>query len=73
MKSYIKETNKNIEYAYNKYKNYNEYKDLKEMCNKCECYCGKEHNYEECRNNNCFRFYLAYKYLLYLNTIEEIF
>ena len=48
-------------------------KDIKEMCNKCECYCGKEHNYEECRNNNCFRFYLAYKYLLYLNTIEEIF
>lgn len=34
--------------------------ELREMCKRCERYCGKEHDYKECRNELCFQFWLAY-------------
>lgn len=42
--------------------------ELKEMCGQCERYCGKEHNYEECRNMMCFKFFLAFAYLEWANS-----
>ena len=38
-------------------------KELRKMCDKCESYCGAEHDYVECKDNQCFKFYLAYEYL----------
>lgn len=37
--------------------------ELREMCKSCETYCGEEHNYDECKNKPCFRFWLGYEYL----------
>lgn len=45
-------------------------KELREMCKSCEVYCGKEHNYEECENKACFRFWLAYEYLQWVNAFS---
>lgn len=36
---------------------------LRNMCLRCEQYCGEKHDYSECRNEPCFTFWLAYKYL----------
>lgn len=37
---------------------------LHKMCNRCENFLGvKTHNYEECRDEECFKFYLAYSRL----------
>lgn len=53
-----------IEEAYNHIKPYIKYSgELKSMCSNCEKYCGDEHDYSECRNLNCFKFYLSYVYL----------
>lgn len=38
---------------------------LHEMCDSCECYCGKEHDYEECRNKPCFKLFLGYEYMVW--------
>ena len=38
-------------------------KELREMCENCDSYCGYEHDYGECENKPCFRFWLSYKYL----------
>lgn len=45
-------------------------KELREMCKCCETYCGKEHDYEECKDKQCFRFWLAYKYLNWCNAFN---
>lgn len=37
--------------------------ELREMCKSCEAYCGRKHDYDECKDKQCFRFWLAYKYL----------
>lgn len=42
--------------------------ELKEMCSCCECYCGEQHDYEECRKKPCFNFFLAFKYLEWNNS-----
>lgn len=42
--------------------------ELREMCKNCESYCGKQHNYEECYEKPCFKFWLAYKYLEWYNS-----
>lgn len=42
-------------------------RELREMCQNCEVYCGLEHEYEECRQKPCFRFWLAYKYIGWCN------
>ena len=45
-------------------------KELYEMCKHCERYCGKQHDYEECLNMQCFKFYLAYAYLDWCNNSD---
>lgn len=45
--------------------------ELKEMCSQYECYCGNEHDYEECRKKPCFNFYLAFKYLEWANSYHN--
>lgn len=63
-----------LEESYGHIKNYmkNEgaTKELREMCESCEAYCGKEHNYSECREKQCFRFWLAYEYLEWMESFE---
>ena len=44
---------------------------LKEMCQNCEAWCGKEHDYNECLNKPCFQFFLAYNYLEWSNSVKE--
>lgn len=44
--------------------------ELKEMCKICECWYGAKHDYNECRNKPCFRFWLAYQYLLWVTSWE---
>ena len=44
-------------------KNEDTTKELREMCKNCEGYCGKDHDYTECRDKPCFLFWLAYKHL----------
>lgn len=45
-------------------------KDLREMCKSCETYCGATHNYDECKDKPCFRFWLAYEYLNWVNAFS---
>ena len=57
--------NRKLEEAYAHIKPYikNE-SELFEMCMTCECWNGKDkHDYDECRNKPCFRFWLAFVYL----------
>lgn len=67
--------NRQLEESYKHIKPYmddeEEIKELYDMCKNCESYCGKEHDYEECREKNCFKFWLAYKYLEWENTYRR--
>ena len=62
-----KEFERRLEERYKSLKSYlndeDSCKELHDMCKQCECYCGNEHEYSECRDKNCFRFYLGYSYL----------
>lgn len=44
--------------------------ELNEMCQFCEKYCGKEHDYFECENMPCFRNWLAMVYLKWETSYE---
>lgn len=65
-------TERNLEEAYNHIKPYLSDKDctkeLREMCKNCEAYYGDEHDYTECRNRMCFKFFLAFEYLNWSNS-----
>lgn len=41
--------------------------ELYEMCKNCKNYCGEEHDYKECRQNQCFKNWLALEYLDWTN------
>ena len=43
---------------------------LREMCENCEMYCGKRHNYEYCKDNACFMNWLAFAYLDWATSYE---
>lgn len=43
--------------------------DLKEMCEKCEAFYGDDHDYNNCKKEMCFKFFLAYRYLNWCNYI----
>lgn len=45
-------------------------KELSGMCAVCEQYCGAEHDYTECYEKPCFRFWLAYEYLKWCNSFS---
>lgn len=47
-----------------------EQKCLREMCKRCEQYCGKDHDYHECKDMWCYKFYLAYVYLEWSTSFE---
>lgn len=70
-----KETERQIEECYNHIFNYlhNEdtTKELREMCKNCEAYCGSHHDFEECKDRPCFRFWLAYEYLEWNNSYKS--
>lgn len=58
-----------LEESYRHIKPYiNDDEELKKLCECCECYCGNNHNYEDCKNNQCFKMYLAYRYLEWCNS-----
>lgn len=66
-----KSTENNINEAYENIKQYlddeESTKDLREMCQNCEKYCGEQHDFEECEDLICFKFWLAYEYLEWSN------
>ena len=66
-----KKTKQQIEESYNHIKPYlKDDTERRDMCLRCECYMAPEHDYEDCRDMPCFRFYLAYKYLEWLNSSD---
>lgn len=44
--------------------------ELRAMCERCERYCGNEHDWNECLDMPCFQFYLAYEYLEWVNSSD---
>ena len=42
--------------------------ELFSMCKNCERWCGEEHDYSECRDLPCFKFWLGYEYLKWCNS-----
>lgn len=71
-----KETERQIEECYNHINSYlyseSATEELREMCKNCEVYSGTEHDFEECKDRHCFRFWLAYEYLEWLNSYGVI-
>lgn len=37
--------------------------DLLPICERCESFCGQEHDFEQCRNMPCFELWLSNEYL----------
>lgn len=74
MNNYPK-TENHIQEAYKHIKPYldseTDCKPLHDMCRNCERWCGTEHDYSECENMNCFKFYLAYEYLCWSEAWDE--
>lgn len=44
--------------------------ELRKMCAHCKKYCGKEHDFIECKDMMCFKFWLAYEYLKWCNSFR---
>ena len=66
-----KETERQLDEAYNHISPYlKSQKELPEMCKHCERWCGQEQNYEECRGMMCFKFYLAFVYIDWVNNSD---
>lgn len=69
-----KETESNINETYSHIESYlydlKSTEELREMCKNCEAYCGEQHNYEECRDKMCFKFFLAFRYLEWSNSFR---
>lgn len=61
------ELNRRLDDTYQRITPYlnNDFPKLKKMCEICECWYGDEHNYEDCKDKPCFRFFLAYERLHY--------
>ena len=69
------ETRKQLDESYNHIKPYlNDESitpELRQMCLNCERYCGNEHDYTECCNMMCFKFYLAFEFLEWSNSFNS--
>lgn len=67
-----KETQRQLEECYRHMGNYihdeSVTAELREMCKNCKIYCGLQHDFEECKDRPCFRFWLAYEYLEWGNS-----
>ena len=48
----------------------NSTRQLRAMCKNCEAYCGKHHDYSECKDKWCFKFWLAYEHLHWISGYE---
>lgn len=60
-----------LEESYSNEKPYlNENEELKKLCENCEGYCGKNHNYEDCKDKQCFKMFLAFSYLEWYNSFQ---
>lgn len=59
----LEESYEHIKDCLHKEKSAEAVKLLHQMCNHCEAYCGEEHNYEECKNNPCFKLFLGYEWM----------
>ncbi len=61
------EMNRRLDDTYERVKPYlkNSCPELKEMCKICECWYAEKHDYEECKNKPCFRFWLSYECMKY--------
>lgn len=44
--------------------------DLLPICERCEQWCGKEHDFEGCRNQPCFELWLSNEYLEWCNSFD---
>lgn len=67
-----KKTDQQLEEVYKSRKRYlndeEECEELHNMCKNCEQFCGIEkHDYEECRNLQCFINWLGLEYLDWIN------
>lgn len=68
-----KKTERQLEEVYRRNLNHkgafskSESPELHEMCKNCELYCGDKHDYTECRDNQCFKNWLALEYLDWIN------
>lgn len=49
-------------------KNMEETKELRDMCASCDGYCGDEHEFNECREKPCFKLWLGWQYLDWMNS-----
>lgn len=67
MNAIDKEMNSRLNDTYSRIRPYlkTECPELKEMCKVCECWYADKHDYEDCKDKPCFRFFLAYKCLHY--------
>ena len=45
--------------------------ELRKMCSRCEKYCGAEHDYKDCREEWCYRFWLAYEYFEWTSSYDK--
>lgn len=45
--------------------------ELCKMCHYCEMWYGEEHDYEECKDMPCFKFWLAYVYTEWCASWED--
>lgn len=61
------ELNMRLNDTYSRVKPYlkTEHPELKKMCETCECWYADGHNYEDCKDKPCFRFWLAHECLHY--------
>lgn len=46
--------------------------DLLPICERCEEWCGKEHDFEQCRNMQCFELFLSHEYLKWVYSYSPI-
>lgn len=44
---------------------------LIDMCQHCENWCGKEHDYSECRDKTCFKLFLGYETMIWETSFEN--
>ena len=68
--------NEQLEEMYKEIKPYldneDEFPMLYKMCEACGLWCGNEHDYSECREKPCFKFFLGYAYLKCANSYDEV-
>lgn len=44
--------------------------ELFAMCERCERFCGKQHDFTECREEPCFKNWLGYEYMVWEDSWE---